>query len=95
MGTGRKTKTPKLTNRIKNALDNLSEDEEITLADGFESAFIGVARQFGKPIAIYDRGKCIQSLIKGGMAYPEAEEYFMFNTEGAWVGNNTPAFLEK
>jgi hypothetical protein len=24
----------------------------------------------------------------------EAEEYFQFNVEGAWVGKNTPIFLE-
>ena len=29
-----------------------------------------------------------------GMSYVEAEEYFQFNVESAWVGENTPAFLE-
>jgi hypothetical protein len=74
----------------------LADDEEITLADGFEDAFLGVARQFGKPFAIYDREKCIDILVnRDGMSHEEAEEYFQFNVEGAWVGENTPAFLEK
>jgi hypothetical protein len=74
----------------------LADDEEITLADGFEDAFLGVARQFGKPFAIYDREKCIDILVnRDGMSPEEAEEYFQFNVEGAWVGENTPAFLEK
>jgi hypothetical protein len=28
------------------------------------------------------------------MSTGEAEEYFSFNTEGAWVGEQTPIFLE-
>jgi hypothetical protein len=27
-----------------------------------------------------------------GMSQEEAEEYFSFNVEGAWVGENTPLF---
>jgi hypothetical protein len=74
----------------------LNEDEQVQLADGFEDAFIGIARQFGKPIAVYDREKCIDILVnRDGMSPEEAEEYFQFNVEGAWVGENTPAFLEK
>lgn len=72
----------------------LAEDEEISLADGFEAAFIGVARQFGTPFAVYDRGRCITLLTDQGMSVEDAEEYMSFNTEGAWVGANTPAFME-
>jgi hypothetical protein len=28
------------------------------------------------------------------MTEEEAEEYFQFNVEGAWVGDNTPVFIE-
>jgi hypothetical protein len=80
--------------RIRRALDNLGDGEEVLLADGFEAAFVGVARQFGSPIAVYDRKKCLHCLVKQGMSHEEAEEYFSFNTEGAWVGSGTPAFLE-
>jgi hypothetical protein len=73
----------------------LADDEEITLADGFEDAFLGIARQFGKPFALYDREKCIDILVnRDGMSDEEAEEYFQFNVEGAWVGENTPMFLQ-
>lgn len=83
--------------KIQEEIENiLGEDETIQLADGFEDAFIGIARQFGKPFAIYDRQKCIDILInRDGLSYEDAEEYFQFNVEGAWVGENTPAFLEK
>ena len=73
----------------------IGEDESVLLADTFESAFIGIGRQFGNPISVYDREKCIQILEEQGMSRDEAEEYFSFNTEGAWVGEQTPIFLER
>ena len=73
--------------------DMLGEDENVLLADGFDDAFVGIGRQFGRPIAIYDRTKCIDILQKD-MSEEEAEEYFQYNVEGAWVGENTPIFLE-
>ena len=80
--------------KIQEAIENyLSDDEQIKLADGFEDAFIGIARQFGKPFAVYDRNKCITKLCED-MSPDEAEEYFQYNVEGAWVGEDTPAFLE-
>ena len=45
-------------------------------------------------MAVYNKLKCIESLIKEGMDEEEAEEYFSFNVEGAYVGENTPIFLE-
>jgi len=71
------------------------EDNEILLADGFEDAYMGLATQFTKtPLALYDRNKCIEILIQDGMEEDEAEEYFQYNVEGAWVGENTPMFLQ-
>lgn len=70
--------------------------EEILLADGFEEAFLGIAWQFTKPMALYDRQKCIDILMKrDGMTDEEATEYFDFNVAGAYVGENTPAFLTR
>lgn len=73
--------------------ESLGEDENILLADGFEDAFIGVGRQFNTPFAIYDRGFCIDILMED-MSEEEAEEYFEFNVQGAYVGENTPVFVE-
>jgi hypothetical protein len=78
---------------IKEAIEEfLSEDEEILLADGFEGAFVGIARQFNKPFAVYSYDKCIQ-ILEESMDIEEAVEYFSYNVEGAWVGENTPAFI--
>jgi len=71
-----------------------SIDEKILLADGFEDAFVGVARQFNKCVAVYDHKKCIKILIdRDGMTPDEAEEYFEFNVIGSYVGELTPCFL--
>jgi len=70
-------------------------EEEFLLADGMEEGFMGIAYQFDKPFAIYDRSKCIKSLEDEGMSYEEAQEYFDFNVQGAYCGENTPAFMER
>jgi hypothetical protein len=66
------------------------------LADGFEGAFIGVSTRCGQPtLAVYDANKCLQILIdRDDMTHEEALEYFNFNVIGAWVGEETPLFLE-
>ena len=70
------------------------DEEGIILADGFESAFVGVGQCFSKPMqAIYDRDKCIASLINGGASIEDAIEYFEYNVQGAWVGEGTPVFV--
>ena len=85
--------TTSLPQKIQNAIDTqLSDDEELLLATGFEDAFIGIARQFNKPFAVYDRAKCIQSLLMD-MTLEDAEEHFQYNVEGAYVGEDTPAFI--
>jgi len=79
---------------LKKLKDLMDVDEPIMLADGFEEAFVGIARQFGKPIAIYHRDKCIKLLMRQGMTEDEAEEFFGFNVEGCYSGEQTPAYLD-
>ena len=79
------------------SVDNLSEyeNEEALYADGFEEAYVGIIMRAGSPaVAGYDRGKCISILMnRDGMSHEEAEEFFSFNTLGAYVGENTPCFI--
>lgn len=82
-----------MTTKIQNTLDDCTcSDENVLLADGFEDAFLGIARQFNKVFAVYDRAKCIEILCRD-MTWEDAEEHFQFNVEGAYVGENTPAFM--
>ena len=72
-------------------------DEEILLMDGLDAAFVGVgSQQHSPPIAVYDRGKCIEILVeRDGMSWEVAEEYFDFNYAGAWAGERTPLILDR
>ena len=63
------------------------------LAEGFEKAFLGTGRQFNKEIAVYNYNKCIEILAED-MGYEDAVEYFEYNVVGAYVGEETPIFLE-
>jgi hypothetical protein len=66
-------------------------DEEFLSADGFEDAIIGVSD--GK--LVYSVLRCIEILmIRDGMGYEEAIEYFGFNVQGAYMGEKTPIWVE-
>ena len=81
---------------LKEKLDeHIGDDYSILLADGLDEAFIGIGWQFNTPLAVYDRDKCIEILESQGMTPEEAQEYFYFNTQGAYVGEQTPIFLER
>ena len=83
-----------LRKNIDDWLEERQPDHEFLLADGFEEAFIGVAYQFDSPLAVFDREKCIKILSRD-MSLEEAEEYFQFNVEGAFMGPHTPMFLDR
>ena len=75
---------------------NLSNhDEELLTADGLDDAIIGIGSRCGQlPVVVYDSAKVIDILIeRDGMSHEEAEEFFSFNIEGAWVGEQTPVWL--
>ena len=68
-------------------------NQEALLADGFEDALIGYSQQFNKVLALYDYAKCVSILMsRDSMTEEEACEFLEFNTLGAYVGENTPAF---
>jgi hypothetical protein len=85
--------------KLKKIIQEMLNDEEtdLLMADGFENAFVGIATQFTKaPVAVYDRAKCIGILqSRDKMSEESAEEFFAFNVEGAWVGEQTPMFLTR
>ena len=73
---------------------HMGDDETILLADGLENAFMGIGRQFTHPVAIYSYKKTIKILMRQGMDREEAIEYFDYNIAGAFVGDQTPVFLQ-
>jgi hypothetical protein len=80
----------------RSAVDEYADAYELELicADGFDDCIIGIAQQFNNVFVVYDRQKVIRVLMeRDGMTDEDADEFFEFNIVGAWVGDNTPAFL--
>jgi hypothetical protein len=69
--------------------------EELLLAEGFDDAVIGVGERCGQPpLVVYDATRCIEILAeRDGMSHQDAVDFFMANTMGAWVGEQTPIFM--
>ena len=67
-------------------------DEEFLRADGFDEAVIGVSYEINRPVRlVYSMSKCLDILLKrDNITYEEAQEFFSFNVEGAYVGEQTP-----
>ena len=62
--------------------------------DGLDDAIIGIGQQFTHdPVVVYDERRIIEVLRSWGMEEQEAEEYFSFNIQGSWVGENTPIII--
>lgn len=76
--------------------DELAEDyPDLLFCDGFDAALVGVCYRFGQePVALYDRCKIIEILMRDGLTEDEADEHFEFNIIGAYVGEHTPAFAD-
>jgi hypothetical protein len=82
-------------------------NKEVFLASGFEDALIGICERSDKdPVAVYDKAKCIQVLIKDFKfmqdkheeefdqeLYTDAVEYFDSTIIKNYVGENSPVFL--
>lgn len=67
---------------------------EVVMADGLSRAFVCVAKAGQNYCAVYDSNKVLAILRKRDkMDYDEAWEYFCFNVLGAYVGENTPIFV--
>jgi hypothetical protein len=77
-------------------IEKLKEvNESALLADGLEGALFGICNRFGQnPLAAYDMEKIFKIYMDEGMTYDEAVEYFEFNVIGAWVGEDTPVFID-
>ena len=67
------------------------------LADGLEAALVGVGRRCGQPdLAVYSIEKAIEVLMQDlGCSRQEAVEWLEFNSIGAWVGEDTPIWIEE
>lgn len=77
---------------INNALINTISTGPLK-AEGFDNAIVGV--DYYEERLVYDADRCIEILQEDGMSYEEALEYFDFNVVQAYVGPNTPIFINQ
>jgi len=78
----------------RNLLVEMYEDLIFLEPSIFDEAILGVAERFGMdPVVAYDRSRVIDIYARG-MPREDAEEFFEFNTIGAWLGETTPVFID-
>ena len=64
--------------------------------DGFDDAIIGITQTQGVYKIVYAKDKMIKVLIdRDKMDESEAIEFLEYNTWGAYVGENTPLYVDK
>ncbi len=87
--------------RVLNVLGNITMNElleqypDVMKMDGYDDCIIGICHRFNQPpISAYSLNKLTDRHIKDGMTREEALEYISYNQTGAWVGENTPCFIE-
>ncbi len=74
--------------------------ERCCTADGFDDAIMGMTFDTltDYPAAIYSIEKILSILIKnsnGEMSHEEAQEFFEFNIEGAYVSEQQPIYCHE
>ena len=77
-------------------IEQLAEaNPKALLADGFEGAYVGIARRCGQPaLASYDYGRGVEILMqRDGLSHEDALEHMEFNVVGAWLGPHTPIWI--
>lgn len=66
-------------------------DEGFLKADGFDAAIIGVSSDYR---LVYSVEKVIDILVsRNNWTHEDAADYFFFNIEGSYVGEQTPIFI--
>jgi len=73
--------------------EHYGDTEEIVFADGFDDAIIGFEPNLWR--VVYSREKVFHLLMVVGMTESESVEYAEYNVFGAYVGENTPLWVEE
>jgi hypothetical protein len=64
-------------------------------ANAYDDAVVGIGERNGHYFLVYDREAVIRQAMKAeGMSYEDAVEWHKYNTFCAYLGHNTPVFLD-
>lgn len=62
--------------------------------EDYDPCIVGIARRFNDTVLVYSTKAILEMLTqKQGMTLGDAEEWFGYNTVGAWLGDTTPIFV--
>jgi hypothetical protein len=79
---------------IREELSDIYGDD-LLFADGYDNAIVGVCVGFDSGRVVYSVSKMIDACMKeAGMSYEDSVEWLEYNTFGAYVGDNTPIYIE-
>ena len=60
----------------------------------YDPALVAIGYRFNSgPMLVYDIQRILQMHMNEGLSYHEAQEFFDYNTLGAWMGEGTPMFI--
>ena len=77
----------------REAIVDAAMDENLLFLDGYDKCIIGLGGRINcGPVVVYD-GDAIVKILAKDMTLDEAEEFYSFNIEGAWVGDKTPILV--
>ena len=70
-------------------------DEDVACLLGlYDACIVGIGYRFSSgPLAVYSIPMVLKVMEGWGMDEEEAQEYFEYNTIGAWMGDGTPMFI--
>ena len=76
-------------------------NHEALSKDGYDDCIIGLCYSYNGTVIAYDRKKMIDKIAQSGnghlagMGIEEAEEFFEYNIQGDYAGNNAPVFITR
>jgi len=84
-----------MRNGMREKLCDYYGDNELLFADDYDDAIIGISLGHGGGRVVYDSSKMVNICVHDvGMSVEEAWEWLEFNTFGAYVGDQTPIYID-
>lgn len=90
-----------LSNKRAAIMEQIDEETELLFlepADVYDDAIIGLSEPRGEfpPLVIYDSQRIVELLQEhSDMSLTDAQEFYEYNISGAWMGDQTPLYVER